>query len=107
MYLLFMTFAITAKLSKPFSAQGLSKEEIEKLQFERSIAIGLLAASTSLAVSGLFEFNFGTGHVRLTYFYWLAFLTVTNCRKTQSIRNHEKLRRAHHVGAIKHGYHRK
>lgn len=91
MYLLFMTFAITAKLSKPVSLQGLSEKELEQLQFERSIAIGLLAATTSLAVSGLFEFNFGTGHVRLTYFYWLAFLTLDNYRNPQSMRNHEKL----------------
>lgn len=91
MYLLFMTFAITAKLSKSHSLEGLSEREVEQLQFDRSIAIGLLAASTSLAVSGLFEFNFGTGHVRLTYFYWLAFLAVNTYDKSQSMRSHEKL----------------
>ncbi len=91
MYLLFMIFVITAKLSKPQSVQGLSEKEVEQLQFDRSIAIGLLAASTALAVSGLFEFNFGTGHVRLTYFYWLAFLSVNPYRKAQSMRSHEKL----------------
>src|SRR4029077_17110358 len=81
MYLLFMTFAITAKLSKPLSLEGLSEKDVEQLQFDRAIAIGLLAVSTSLAVSGLFEYNFGTGHVRLTYFYWLAFLTVSTYLK--------------------------
>lgn len=91
MYLLFMTFAITAKLSKPHCLIGLLANEVEQLQFDRAIAIGLLAASASLAVSGLFEFNFGTGHVRLTYYYWLALLTVDTYSKSQSMRSQEKL----------------
>lgn len=80
MYLLFSIFSTTAKLSRAKTADGLCDADVEKLQYERSIAIGLLAASAALAVSGLFEFNFGTGHVRLTYFYWLAFLSLSNCR---------------------------
>ncbi len=80
-YLLFSIFSTTARLSKSAPVEGLSDRQVESLQFERAIAIGLLAASLSLAVSGLFEFNFGTGHVRLTYFFWLAFLTLDNLRK--------------------------
>ncbi len=85
-YLLFMIFSTTAKLSKPLVLEGLSEKEVEPLKFKRSIAVGLLAASVSLAVSGLFEFNFGTGHVRLTYFFFLAFLGLN----AQSMRSQEK-----------------
>lgn len=81
MYLLFAIFSTTAKLSKSVLVEGLSEDDVKRLKFERAMAIGLLAASASLAVSGLFEFNFGTGHVRLTYFYWLAFLSLNNSRK--------------------------
>lgn len=85
-YLLFAIFSTTAKLSKPVVLEGLCEKEVERLKFERALAVGLLAASVSLAVSGLFEYNFGTGHVRLTYFYFLAFL----CLNAQSMRSQEK-----------------
>ncbi|MBX9950100.1 MAG: O-antigen ligase family protein [Candidatus Obscuribacterales bacterium] len=91
LYLLYSIFSTTVKLSKPAHTEGLAEPELQRLRFERSVAVGLLAASASLAVSGLFEFNFGTGHVRLTYFYWLAFLSLSNCRYLQSMRNQEKL----------------
>lgn len=91
LYLLYSIFSTTVKLSRPIFSEGLTEIEAQKLKFERSVAIGLLAASVSLAVSGLFEFNFGTGHVRLTYFYWLAFLSLSSYRDPQSMRNQEKL----------------
>lgn len=40
----------------------------------RAIALGILAGLVSLTVSGLAEFNFGTGQVRLTQWFLLATL---------------------------------
>lgn len=42
--------------------------------FERALSIGVLAALVSLMVAGLFEYNFGTGQVRLTQWFILAML---------------------------------
>ena len=64
----------------------LPSRSLDPIFSPRSIAVALLAASVSLAVSGLFEFNFGTGHVRLTYFFFLAFLGLS----AQSMRSQEK-----------------
>lgn len=52
----------------------LSKQTANSASFPGAIALGLFAATAALCVSGLFEYNFGTGHVRLTYFFALAML---------------------------------
>ncbi len=53
-------------------------------KLEQGIYLGIFASIVSLAVSGLFEYNFGTGQVRLAQWFLLAMLiqpinsTVTN-----------------------------
>ena len=75
LYMLAAIFTTTAKLSRSGVLEGLSEKEADQLKYKRSLAIGLLAGTAALCVSGLFEYNFGTGHVRLTYFFLLAFLS--------------------------------
>ncbi|MBA3857348.1 MAG: hypothetical protein C0507_10615 [Cyanobacteria bacterium PR.3.49] len=65
LYLLAVILKTTTSLSK-----------LHQANFNGAIALGLLAATVALCVSGLFEYNFGTGHVRLTYFFVLAFLAA-------------------------------
>lgn len=75
-YLLFATLRLSWKLLKVKQREDATDEEIKQLKLRRSIAAGSLAATTALMVSGIFEYNFGTGQVRLFYFYMLAFLGV-------------------------------
>lgn len=75
-YLLAVILRTTARLSAPSSSLAKEFDAAQTAQFSQSIALGLLAATAALCVSGLFEYNFGTGHVRLTYFFALAFLAV-------------------------------
>lgn len=42
--------------------------------FFRSIGLGCLGGIVSLTVAGLFEYNFGTGHVRLMHWFVLAMM---------------------------------
>ncbi|HEY9714367.1 MAG TPA: O-antigen ligase family protein [Chroococcales cyanobacterium] len=46
----------------------------------RAIALGLFGATISLMVAGLFEYNFGTGQVRLAYWFVLGLLTTARRR---------------------------
>ncbi len=48
--------------------------DFEKL--EQGIYLGIFAGIVSLAVSGLFEYNFGTGQVRLAQWFLLAMLAL-------------------------------
>lgn len=41
---------------------------------DEAIALGILGSLISLAVSGLFEYNFGTGQVRLSQWFFMALL---------------------------------
>lgn len=41
------------------------------------LSLGILGAMVSLMVAGIFEYNFGTGQVRLTQWFVLAMLTCT------------------------------
>jgi O-antigen ligase len=41
---------------------------------QRAIGLGMLGALVSLAVAGIFEYNFGTGQVRLAQWFFVAFL---------------------------------
>ncbi|MGH9550887.1 MAG: O-antigen ligase family protein, partial [Terriglobales bacterium] len=43
-------------------------------KFRRGVGLGLFAGLISLAIAGFFEYNFGTGQVRLAQWYLLAFL---------------------------------
>ncbi len=43
-------------------------------KLEQGIYLGILAGIVSLAISGLFEYNFGTGQVRLAQWFLLAML---------------------------------
>ena len=47
-----------------------------KQQGERGIAIGVFAALVSLTISGLAEYNFGTGQVRFALWFVLALLST-------------------------------
>jgi len=47
------------------------------LAFKRSIGLGMFGALVSLSVSGIFEYNFGTGQVRLAEWFLLAMLVTT------------------------------
>lgn len=42
--------------------------------FSRAIGLGVVGGIVSLMVAGLFEYNFGTGHVRLMHWFALAML---------------------------------
>lgn len=44
------------------------------LAFKRSVGLGMFGALISLAVAGIFEYNFGTGQVRLAEWFLLAML---------------------------------
>lgn len=46
---------------------------------QRGIALGALGGIVSLMVAGLFEYNFGTGHVRLMHWFVLA-MVVSNVK---------------------------
>ncbi|MBX3074323.1 O-antigen ligase family protein [Candidatus Obscuribacterales bacterium] len=48
----------------------------------RAIGLGCLGGIVSLTVAGLFEYNFGTGHVRLMHWFVLAMMLVKT--KTES-----------------------
>ena len=45
-------------------------------KLEQGIYLGIFAGIVSLAVSGLFEYNFGTGQVRLAQWFLLAMLVI-------------------------------
>jgi O-antigen ligase len=47
---------------------------IEQDSFERAIALGIFGGTIALFVSGIFEYNFGTAHVRLMQWFLLAML---------------------------------
>lgn len=47
-----------------------------KQRFEKGVALGLFGALVSLSVSGLTEYNFGTGQVRLALWFLLALLST-------------------------------
>jgi O-antigen ligase len=42
--------------------------------FEEGLSFGIMAGAIALMVSGLFEYNFGTGQIRLTQWFLLAML---------------------------------
>jgi len=75
-------FMLAAIFNATFSSSKLKNSDVsagtdgQQEKFNRALALGLLAATAALCVSGLFEYNFGTGHVRLTYFFALAFLAA-------------------------------
>ncbi len=49
--------------------------------FHRAIGLSVLGGIVSLMVAGLFEYNFGTGHVRLMHWFALAMLVgISNTR---------------------------
>lgn len=73
-YLIFATLRLSWKILKLKERDGAGLDELRQLKLQRSIAAGSLAATTALMISGIFEYNFGTGQVRLFYFYMLAFL---------------------------------
>lgn len=76
-YLIFKIFSLANSLTRTEISNEISEEGKGQKIFDRAIAVGLLATTAALFISGLFEYNFGTGHVRLTYFFVLAYL----CRK--------------------------
>jgi O-antigen ligase len=50
------------------------KSDPDRSGFDRSVALGILAATVSLMVAGFFEYNFGTGQVRLMQWFALAMM---------------------------------
>jgi O-antigen ligase len=46
-------------------------------RFDQGLAFGIMAGIIALLSSGLFEYNFGTGQIRLTHFYILAMLLLS------------------------------
>lgn len=59
------------------------RSETQEDLFDRAIGLGCLGGIVSLTVAGLFEYNFGTGHVRLMHWFVLAMMlanlkTVSN-----------------------------
>ena len=67
LYLIGSVLLLSFKEARIQTAQGC---------FSRSVGIGCLAAMVSLLVAGLFEYNFGTGQIRLTQWFVLAFLGI-------------------------------
>lgn len=55
-----------------------SRFQSSKQRSERGLALGVFAAVLSLTVSGLAEYNFGTGQVRLVLWFVLALLSSEN-----------------------------
>ncbi len=54
-------------------------------RFHRAIGLSVLGGIVSLMVAGLFEYNFGTGHVRLMHWFVLAMLMgVVSKRESSS-----------------------
>lgn len=46
----------------------------EEPSLDRTIALGTLSATVSLIVAGIFEYNFGTGNIRLIYWFVLSMI---------------------------------
>ena len=60
-----------------FTALKLSyikQKDIKSKSLDKGIYLGIFAGTVSLAVSGLFEYNFGTAQVRLAQWFLLAML---------------------------------
>ncbi|HEY9785332.1 MAG TPA: O-antigen ligase family protein [Candidatus Obscuribacterales bacterium] len=51
-------------------------------QFDSALALGVFGAVVSLAVSGIFEYNFGTGQVRLTQWFVIALLAQSRVNQS-------------------------
>lgn len=51
--------------------------------FDQAIALGILSAMVSLSIAGIFEYNFGTGPVRLTQWFVLALLSGVTTAKAK------------------------
>jgi len=54
----------------------LSQKDSQYSKLEQGIYLGVFAGIVSLAISGLFEYNFGTGQVRLAQWFLLAMLPL-------------------------------
>jgi O-antigen ligase len=55
------------------------------ISFERALALGIFGGTVALLVSGAFEYNFGTAHVRLMQWFLLAMLLPINAKKKVGI----------------------
>ncbi len=55
--------------------QNVKKTRVDDL-LDKGIGLGILAGTLSLMLAGIFEYNFGTGNVRLAQWFLLAMLTA-------------------------------
>lgn len=53
---------------------GLSNWFTGKTQLDKALGLGVMGVLVSLSVAGIFEYNFGAGHVRLISWFAFAFL---------------------------------
>lgn len=74
LYLQFSILLLTVKAwwHKPIEAVDSAAEK--RYSLDNAIGLGLLGALVSLTIAGCFEYNFGTGHVRLMHWFVLALL---------------------------------
>ncbi len=67
-----LMLTVTAWRSK--SVESPDSSTAKSYSIDNAIGLGLLGALVSLTIAGCFEYNFGTGHVRLMHWFVLALL---------------------------------
>lgn len=61
--------------------------EFKREAFDRAVSLGMFAATVSLAVAGVFEYNFGTGQVRLTQWFLLSLIGLASNSRLESLKS--------------------
>ena len=75
LYLLFASLLAALRAAEP-SPESIQNKSAEAAAFDQVLGLGVLIVIVSLMVSGLFEYNFGTGQVRLAEWFVLALIPI-------------------------------
>ena len=73
--------ALFAAIKGARTGSQLDEYEVPDGTLDRNLCLGVLGGIVSLMVAGFFEYNFGTGHVRLIHWFVLGILPPLSLRR--------------------------